>query len=134
MVRKQFTVFLLAAGFVAVLGASACEIDIKPGSDPNTINISSNGTVAVALFSMGTIYVPNFVDFDTVVFAGAGPVSWGFEDVDGDGVDDAVFHFEVQELDLDATSTSASLTFSNLWGNQYTCTDTVRIVDANAKS
>ena len=59
------------------------DIDIKPGSDPNSINLKSKGVVPVAVLT-----TPDFdaatVDPATVEFAGASPVRWTMEDVDGD--------------------------------------------------
>jgi hypothetical protein len=89
------------------------DIDIKPGGNPNSINLKSKGVVPVAL-----ITTPEFdaatVDPDTVEFAGAEPVKWSVKDVDSDGDVDIVFHFKTQELNLDLNSTEATLTGKTL--------------------
>jgi hypothetical protein len=68
------------------------------------------------------------VDPSTVLFAGASPVRWTMEDVDGDGDMDMLFHFNTQELNLVSGSTEATLTGYTTWGNPITGTDSVKIV------
>lgn len=57
------------------------EIDIKPGSDSNSVNLNSNGRIAVAILSTDEFDATQ-VDASTVVFAGALAVRSGLEDVD----------------------------------------------------
>jgi len=105
----------------------AVGIDIKPGSDPNSINLKSKGVVPVAILT-----TPDFdaasVDPATVVFADAAPLRWAMEDVDGDGDVDMVLHFKTQTLNLSSSSTEATLTGSTLGGMPIEGTDSVRIV------
>jgi hypothetical protein len=75
------------------------EIDIKPGSYPNSIYLKSQREVPVAVLSNGD-FDASTVDVSTVVFAGAEPVKWSMEDVDGDGDIDMLFHFKTQELNF----------------------------------
>ncbi len=77
------------------------EIDVKPGSDPNSVNLSSNGMIAVALFTTD-LFDASKVDVTTVVFAGANAVHSAMEDVDGDGDLDMVLHFRTQDTNLQA--------------------------------
>jgi len=102
-------------------------IDIKPGSYPNSINLSSKGVVPVAI-----ITTPGFdagtVDIDTVKFADASPLRSGLEDVDGDGDIDMILHFDTQALKLDRTSTSARLTALTTGGTPIEGTDSLRII------
>jgi hypothetical protein len=109
------------------------EIDIKPGSYPNSINLGSNGVVPVAVLTGGGFDVAT-VDPSTVVFAGASPLRWALEDVDDDGDLDIVFHFKTQELDLDESSTEATLTGQTDSGDDISGTDDVRIVPAKSKN
>jgi hypothetical protein len=103
------------------------QIDIKPGSDPNSINPNSKGVVPVAVLTTDD-FDASTVDPDTVLFAGAMPLRWAVEDVDGDGDVDLLFHFKTQELDLDDNSPEATLSGESLDGVQIEGTDTVNIV------
>ena len=102
-------------------------IDIKPGSDPNSINLGSKGVVPVAVLTTDDFDSSN-IDPTTVIFAGASPVRWTIEDVDGDGDMDLLFHFKTQELNLTESSTEATLTGETYGGNPIEGTDTVNIV------
>jgi len=75
------------------------EIDVKPGSDPNSINLASKGVIAVAIFTTAA-FDASLVNASTVVFAGANAVHWALEDTDGDGDLDMVLHFRVQDTNL----------------------------------
>lgn len=115
-------------------------VDIKPGSDPNSVNLGSSGVVPAAFlttpdFDAGTI------DPQTVMFGGYD--FWGdiklrgkkdgapmasLEDVDDDGDLDLVVHVEVEHAATEPTDVECQLrafTFDGLlvWG-----TDSVRIV------
>jgi len=103
------------------------KIDIKPGSDPNPINLKSKGVVPVAVLTTGDLDAGT-VDPVTVSFAGAAPLRWTAEDVDGDGDVDLLLHFKTQELNLDADSTDATLTGSTFDGQLIQGTDTVEVV------
>jgi len=114
-------------GVVALNAVLLVDIDIKPGSWPNPINLKSRGVVPVALlttddFDAGT------VDPTTVEFAGAAPVRWTLGNVDGDGDYDMLFHFRTQELNLNANSTEATLTGETEDGQRISGTDKIRIV------
>ena len=102
-------------------------IDIKPGSEPNSINLDSKGVVPVAVLTTDS-FDASTVDPDTVLFAGAAPLHWALEDVDSDGDEDLLFHFKTQELDLDEYSTEATLTGQTFDGQVIQGTDAVNIV------
>jgi hypothetical protein len=108
-------------------GEEQVEIDIKPGSYPNSINLKSNGVVPVAVLTTDD-FDASGVDPGTVAFAGASPLRWAIEDVDDDGDLDMVFHFKTQELNLDENSTEAELTGLTTDGDDISGTDDVRIV------
>lgn len=108
-------------------------IDIKPGSCPNSINLKSNGVVPVAVET--TDDWTGFDDFDattvdpaSVVFAGAMPVHWAIEDVNGDGSMDMIFHFKIKETNLTPSSTDATLTGQTMGGQAIEGTSSVNIV------
>jgi len=77
-------------------------LDIKPGSDPNSINPKSKGKVPVAILSTPDFDAPNQVDRDSLTFGSTGDEdSLAFcspspEDVNYDGLDDLVCHFDTQ--------------------------------------
>jgi hypothetical protein len=76
------------------------EIDIKPGSDPNCININGHGVIPVAILGSDVLDV-SMVDQSTLSFGGLevrlrgnrGPLC-GLDDVNQDGYYDLVCHFE----------------------------------------
>lgn len=108
---------------------AAIDIDIKPNSFPNSINIRSNGNVPVAILSSRT-FDAAAIDPNTVMFAGASPLSIGgaSEDVNGDGLDDKVLHFATQSLSLQQGATEACLTGKTTAGLDFSGCDSVRIV------
>ena len=80
-------------------------IDIKPGSDPNSINLGSNGVVPVAILSSAE-FDATTVDPGTVELAGAGVAVKGkgdklhasVEDVNGDGLNDLSLKISTQNF------------------------------------
>jgi hypothetical protein len=124
--------------------ANACEavsvlrvdIDIKPGSDPNSINLSSMGGVPVAIFGSASFDVTT-IDTSTLSMADAGVKVVGkknkelcsIEDVDSDGFDDLVCHFDTIDLGaLDGTSTEATVKGNLQSGRAFEGVDAVNIV------
>ena len=102
-------------------------IDIVPGSTQNVINILSHGTVMVAVLSEADFDALT-IDGATVLFADA-PVASSFShDVNTDGITDMIYHFDIQSLNLDETSTSAKLTGTTLGGDGFEGEDSVTIV------
>jgi hypothetical protein len=96
-------------GFVATPIRKSVSIDIKPGSEPNSINLKSKGVVPVAILTTED-FDASTVDPTTVRFADAPPVKRTMEDVDFDGDLDMLLHFSTQELNLDANSIESTLT------------------------
>ncbi len=104
-------------------------IDIKPGSDPNPINLGSSGRTPVAILTTED-FDATAVDATTVRFGPgqAAPVHYSIEDVDDDGDDDMILHFSTQELGLVYGDTEATLTGQTTNGVYFAGTDSVRIV------
>lgn len=101
-------------------------IDIKPGSNPNSINLKSKGVVPVAVLTTNE-FDASTINPSTVVFAGASPLRWSMEDVDNDGDGDLVLHFETGDLILNGNG-EAVLTGFTLDGKPVKGTDSYRIV------
>ncbi len=109
-------------------------IDIKPGSDPASINLGSNGVTPVAILSSPTFDATK-VDPASIIFAGTpvarkndGTLMASFEDVNGDGRLDLVVQVNTKDLKLSTTDTQATLdgkTFENL---SIRGTDSIKIV------
>ncbi|MBW3540207.1 MAG: hypothetical protein KY476_08050 [Planctomycetes bacterium] len=111
-------------------------IDIKPDSDPNSINLGSGGTVAVAILSTAA-FDATTVDPNTVTLANAEvrlkgnstPMS-SEQDVNSDGLLDLVVHVETEALELTDGDVEAMLRGKTLAGDPIFGTDSVRIVAA----
>ncbi len=116
-------------------------IDIKPGSYPNTIKLSSSGLVPVAVLTTDTfdasLFMPEMAhlkDASAGMAAGctgAMAVRWDREDVNGDGRMDLVFFFRAQDLTLTTSSTAASLMAHGSYNStveHIMGTDSVRVI------
>jgi hypothetical protein len=111
----------------------ASEIDIKPGSDLNHINLGP-GVLPVAILSSNA-FDATTVDPTTVILEGAGVRLRGqgqpmasVEDVNGDGLDDLVVHVEKAALELTSTDAIAELTARTFGGRVVFGFDSVSIV------
>jgi hypothetical protein len=103
------------------------QIDIKPGSYPNPINLGSKGVVPVAVLTTAEFDASD-LDPASVLFAGAPPLRWVQQDVDWDGDMDLLFHFDTLVLDLNTGSTEAVLTGATFGGLSVEGRDLVMIV------
>jgi hypothetical protein len=80
------------------------EIDIKPGGDPNSINPALEGDLPVAILGSESFDVLD-IDAATLAFGPGGAAfdhSHGphVEDSNGDGLDDLVAHFRIEEAGI----------------------------------
>ncbi len=114
------------------------DIDIKPGSDQNTINLSSAGVISVAILSSDT-FEATTVDPDTVSLAGAGVKMAGKSgkylsqerDVNNDGLLDLVCQILTAGFEIVPGDSVAVLT-AKTYDNQYIRgEDNIRIVKDN---
>jgi hypothetical protein len=129
---------LVSNSVFEVCGPLIVDIDIKPGSDPNSINCNNPpGVIAVAILTTDD-FDATTVDHTTVTFEGAGEThidkNTGLprrheEDVDGDGDIDLVFHFRLGDTGLDCASTEGTLSGETFDGQAIEGTDAVRMID-----
>jgi len=114
-------------------------IDIKPFSDPNSINTKSGGVVPVALCTTVGLDA-TAVDVTTLLFAGVGGTAPAHDltdpvilashqqDVCGDASTDLVAHFRQKDTGLAPGDTEACLVGNLLNGSPFEGCDAVRIV------
>ncbi len=116
-------------------------VDIKPGSAPNTISLYNVGQVQAAVMSTpdfdASQFNPQMAVLSDATLAmtngctGAMAVRWLLADVNGDRKPDLVFFFNVQDLNLTATSTAATLMAHGTYGSttvHIMGTDSVNVV------
>lgn len=107
------------------------DIDIKPGSFPNSVNPRSKGVIPVAIMTTDSFDATG-VDLNTVLFGKTGneaaPVQFAFEDVDLDGDIDMILHFNTQATGIQCGDTSASLTGKTFSGQAIEGADSVNTV------
>jgi len=115
---------------VRELSATLVSIDIKPGSDPNSINPGEQGVIPVAILTTEDFDAAT-VDPETVVFAGAQPTHYALENVDRKKRDkdlDLIVHFNTQETDIAPGNDAACLTGQTWDGVPIIGCDSVRTV------
>jgi len=135
ILTSTFVMAVLVGGLISPQLAYAnaivllIDIDIKPGSDPNSINSKSMGLVPVAILSSDGFDATD-VDVTTVTFGPgqAAPVHSGhLEDVNGDGLTDMVVHFVQKETGLSPDDTEAALNGATNDGLEFCGMDAVRV-------
>ena len=109
-------------------------IEIKPGSDMNPINPTSNGVLPVAILGSEEFDVANVLA-ESLLMVGVAPKQKGksgrvasYDDVNEDGFIDLMAHFPVAEMDLPPGMTSATMTGVLVNGETFTATDNVYLV------
>lgn len=120
---------------IAIVGAATAEIevtiDIKPGSEPNSINPANSGLIPVAILTTDNFDAltvsPITVRFGVGEASIAHP-SGHLEDVDSDGDLDLVLHFRTQQSGIQCGDTSASLTGETFDGQSIQGSDSVATV------
>lgn len=112
-------------------GIRIVDIDIKPGSVPNSINPKSKGVIPVAILTTD-IFDATTVDPLSVKFGPNGATEahkrGHIEDANGDGNPDMVLHFNTQKTGIKCGDTSASLTGKALDGQDIEGSDSIQTV------
>lgn len=129
---ESFTAYCI---FIGPVVSKQVRIDIKPGSDPNSINLGSNGNVPVAIFSAAD-FDATTIDPLTVTLAGAAvklkgkgtPMS-SAEDIDGDGTLDLIVHVDTTALQLSLGDTEAVLEATTYDGMKIRGKDSIRVIN-----
>jgi hypothetical protein len=108
------------------------DLDIKPGSEPNSVNLKSKGVIPVAILGSADFDVTT-LDVTSLAFgpAGATPAhkSGGhLEDVNADGLMDLVSHYRTQETGLTPDALEACVLGTTTEGVEIEGCDAVRIV------
>jgi hypothetical protein len=122
--------------FLVRSAALTVQIDIKPGSDPNSINLGSTGVIPVAILSTPDFDAPNEVDPDSIRLAGAAVRLIGRgdkhachgEDVNGDELADLLCQVETVDFLVEEGESEAVLEAEKLDGRRIWGSDAVRIV------
>jgi hypothetical protein len=109
-------------------------IDIKPGSEPNSINPKSKGKIPVAILSTADFDATQEVDKESLTFGKTGDedclsfCTKSDEDVNVEGLDDVVCHFNTQDTDFEDGDTEGILKGQTVDGVPIEGRDSVRIV------
>ncbi len=132
--------FMLHAGIDDVrvgTGASGgilVEIDIKPGGSDNNVNLKSNGKIRVAVISAPGFDATTVIDDLSLSFGRTGDeqslvdCDKPHKDVNGDGVDDLLCHFDTAATGFVEGDTEGVLKGRTVDGIPIEGSDSVRIV------
>jgi phosphohistidine swiveling domain-containing protein len=121
-----------SSGSVYIFSLNAAKvvpIDIKPGTETNSINPNSNGRVAVAILTAGEFDALQ-LDPDTAKFGPSGAIAerYKVKDVDRDGDEDLLLYFRIQQTGMACNDTQATLVGELYDGSEITGTDSIATV------
>jgi hypothetical protein len=126
----------------AASGPTIVDIDIKPGSDPNSVNCQNPKEVITVAILTTDEFDALSVDHSTILFEGAseahvdknGIPQRHEEDVDSDGDIDLVLHFRFKDTTISCESTSGTLTGETYEGQAVQGTDSLNMVNVKTTS
>ena len=105
--------------------------EVEPNEPPDPWNANSKGKVPVAVLTTD-IFDAADVDITSVFFGKTGteaaPVKDELKDVDGDGDDDLLLKFEVQDAMIECNDPLATLTGQTIFGADFEGTEPIRTV------
>ena len=114
------------------------EIDIKPGSDSNPVNVNSKGVLPVAILGSENLDVfdidQSSIDFDTPTNGSASPVRCNLGNVNSDGFLDLICFFHVQDIDERCNGIVGQIHGVLVDGTPFLGFDSVRWVNCPVKS
>jgi hypothetical protein len=112
-------------------GPTSVDIDIKPGSKRNPINLRSKGNIPVAILTSDTFDATQ-VNWETVRFGPSGATERHqrvhVRDADYDGDMDVILHFKIRDTGILCSDTDATLTGETFSGEEITGSDVIKIV------
>ena len=102
-IKKMLTTTVLAAmAVLLVFSASAVcdpvevDVDIKPGSDENPVNVGSKGVLPVVVLGNDAFDVAD-INVTTILLNGTcAPIHHSYNDTNSDGYDDLVLKFDAE--------------------------------------
>jgi hypothetical protein len=119
---------LLLLGFSIVAAQTVADIDIKPGSDVNPINVKSRGKTSVAIMCVPGVFDPALIIPSSVMLGAASALHCELEDVNADGCLDLVCHVNTHEIGVACEDSELTLVGVLTNGTTITGTDTIRPV------
>jgi hypothetical protein len=113
---------------------AALTIDIKPGKEPNIINLKSGGFISVAILTEGEFDALQ-VDPDTAKFGPSEAIAerYKVKDVDHDGDADLHLKFRIKETGIACEDTQATLVGELYDGSDIMGTDSIKTVGCKPK-
>jgi hypothetical protein len=110
--------------------ALVVDIDVKPGSSSNPVNLKSRGNIPVGILTSATFDATQ-IDVSTVAFGpdGASELHGRLhvDDVDGDGNADSVLHFRTREAGIKCTDTEVTLAGRTFGGESFAASDSIAV-------